>query len=114
MQSERSVLTVTSPVEISFKLPEPLATTAQFRVEVHDAKSFLHAAEQKILTVPPSWDSREWGPYVCGLWGNPAGAYSREYLSKHQAARVKDIGVDSIMTTGRWTLDGEQRQPFEM
>lgn len=114
MQSERSVLTVTSPVEISFKLPEPLATTAQFRVEVHDAKSFLHAAEQKILTVPPSWDSREWGPYVCGLWGNPAGAYSREYLAKHQAARVKDIGVDSIMTTGRWTLDGEQRQPFEM
>ena len=104
-------------MDFSFRLPEPLTTTAVLRVEVRDnqaPQSHLHAAEQKILTMPPAWDRREWGPYLSGLWGNPAGAYSREYLVKHQAGQVKAAGIDAVMTTGRWTLDGEQRQPFEM
>ena len=100
--------------EIAFALPEPLATTAVLRAEVRDDRGLLHAAEQKILTMPPAWDRREWEPFSSTLWGNPVGAYSREYLQAKLAEQVRAVGIDAVLTTGRWTQDGEQRLPFEL
>jgi hypothetical protein len=102
-----------SACDLTVELPEPRTTTALLRVEAHAAGKLLHAAEQRILTMPPSWDSREWEPFSSGLWGNPVGAYSREYLMPVQAALIKAVGVDTVITGGRWLHDGEQRAPFE-
>lgn len=103
----------TGDSELSLKLPEPLATTALFRFEIHDEKGMLDAAEQQILTMPPAWEKREWKPYDSALWGNPVGAYSREYLEQTQAELVKAVGIDTVTTGGRWLHDGEQRAAFE-
>jgi len=107
-------MTASDGSDCEVALPEPLATTAVLRVEVRDDKGLLHAAEQKILTMPPAWNRREWGPFSSALWGNPVGAYSREYLQAKLAERVKAVGVDAVLTTGRWTQNGEQRLPFEL
>jgi len=103
--------------EVAFSLPEPLATTAVLRFELHDDAGLLDAAEQKILTMPPAWDTREWTArewtaFRSGLWGSPAGAYSREYLQQAKADLVKNVGIDSVTTTARYG-DGEHRTTFE-
>ncbi len=99
--------------EVAFRLPEPLATTAVLRVELHDDAGLLDAAEQKVLTMPPAWDTREWSAFRSGLWGSPVGAYSREYLQQVKADLVKNVGMDAITTSSDWLLDGEQRTAFE-
>ena len=109
----QAVASASGDCEVVLELPEPVATTALLRVELYGGETLLHAAEQRILTMPPTWDRREWGPFSSGLWGNPVGAYSREYLGPTQAALIKAVGVDTVMTGGRWLQDGEQRAPFE-
>ena len=112
-QTEQVIGSGVDGCEVVLTIPEPLATTALLRVEVLDDRGLLDAAERRILTMPPAWDRREWGPFNSGLWGNPAGAYSREYLAPTQAALVKAVGIDTVITGGRWLQDGEQRAPFE-
>ncbi len=99
--------------DVSFSLPEPLATTAVLRLELHDEAGLLDAAERKLLTMPPAWASREWTTFRSGLWGSPAGAYSCEYLQQVKADLVKNAGMDAVTTSGDWLLDGEQRSAFE-
>jgi len=112
-RGEQGLASDSGGCDVVLDLPEPLATTALLRVEVCHSEKLLHAAEQRLLTMPPAWDSREWGPFSSGLWGNPVGAYSREYLGAAQAAAIRAVGVDSVITGGRWLQDGEQRAPFE-
>ena len=110
---ETETVPATSETEFALTLPEPIANTATVRVEARDANGVLDAAEQKLLTMPTAWYEREWGPYLSSLWGTPSGAYSREYLAPYASARVKELGIDTVVTGSNWLHDGEQRNSYE-
>ncbi len=110
---EAKTLPAVGEAEVGLILPEPVANTATVRVEARDERGLLDAAEQKILTMPTAWYEREWGPYLSSLWGTPAGAYSREYLVPYASQRVKDLGIDTVVTGSNWLHDGEQRNSYE-
>ncbi|MFO7947152.1 MAG: beta-galactosidase [Armatimonadota bacterium] len=99
--------------ELAFEMPEPIATTATLRVELHSGGKLTSAAEAELLTMPRDFDDRTWGPYRSCVWGNPVGAYSREYLEAPAARRLKAVGIDTVSTSANWLLDGEQRSAFE-
>lgn len=101
-------------VHLSFALPEPMATTALLRVEVSDADGLLDAAEQKLLTMPEDWNSRDWGHFPCGMWGHKGGAYAREYLQPEMARLLRDACIEAVTNSANWLHDGEQRSAFEV
>ena len=113
VSDQQQEVATTGKSTVSIRLPEPLATTAVLRVELHGQTGLLDAAEQKVLMMPTAWDRREWGPFRSGIWGNPADAYSREYLQPWTSERVRTAGIDCVTTSASWLIDGEQRSAFE-
>ena len=97
---------------VAVPLPEPLTTLAALRVEVRDGETLLDAAETDVLTMPKAWDDREWEPWLSLMWGSPAGAYSREYLSAIGTRRLEEMGVDGTISSSSWLHDGEQLNNF--
>jgi len=98
--------------DVTLEMPVPLATTAVLRVEARDDKGLLSAAEQKLLTMPPAWDRREWTAFRSMVTRTPVGGYSRQYLQQVRTDLVKNVGIDTCNTTSQWLDDTEQRSTF--
>lgn len=99
-------------VECRLVLPEPLTTRGVLRAEVRDAQGVLPAQERDIVLLPKAVASRDWGAMSWTMWGNPAGAYSVDYLQPAASDRCRDMGMDTVQVSSSWLIPEECKSNF--
>ena len=116
----RELARQTQPVALGNKLtvparivvPEPLTTRATLRAQVSDGQGVLAAQEREVTLLPRAFASRDWGAMTWTLWGNPAGAYSNDYLQRAASDRVRAMGIDTVQVSGNWLQPEENQSNF--
>jgi hypothetical protein len=94
-------------------LPEPLCHEATLRVELLDDSKPVSARQTKLLLMPARTARRDWNPMTWTLWGNPAGAYSRDSLHRVAADQCRHIGLDTVQVSSTWLQPEENRSNYE-
>jgi len=94
---------------VAFELPigKPLATVGQLRVTASDRGRLLAAREADFIMLPEKFANRKWGEWQSTLWGNPAGAYDRDYMIPLKAKVCREYGLDTVITSSNWLYDTE-------
>ena len=105
----KRTLDVAGGAEAAFEFPigQPLATVGKIRVTASERGRLLAAREADFVMLPERFAQREWGEWDSQLWGNPAGAYERDYMIPLKAKIMKDYGIDTIITSSNWLFDTE-------
>ncbi len=94
-------------VEFAFPVGRPLATVARARVAAFDSGLPLAVAEADAITLPEKFARREWADAESIVWGNPAGAYARDYLIPYRSKLMHDYGITTVMPAAHWLFDTE-------
>ncbi|NLY02038.1 MAG: hypothetical protein GXY83_38635 [Rhodopirellula sp.] len=109
-----AALAVGSPARFTFTLPAPLATVLKARVSVLAAKAALKdgspclaIAETDCITLPEKFVARAWDDWESCIWGNPAGAYEREYMVPLRSKLYRDYGITTVQAAANWAFDTE-------
>lgn len=95
------------PAQLAFTLPVPLATVLKARVRVLAGGSTLAVAETDCITLPEKFAARAWDDWESCIWGNPAGAYEREYMIPLRTKLYREYGITTVQAAANWDLDTE-------
>ncbi|MBT4815215.1 MAG: hypothetical protein HON70_05925, partial [Lentisphaerae bacterium] len=101
----------TTPVALDLPVGSPLIPGATVRLSVLDGDHVLSVAEIDAYTFPENFTTRHWNDWQSCIWGNPGGAYRREYLLPVYARVYRDYGVSSVLAASNWLNHREFEWP---
>jgi len=84
-----------------FAIGNPLATSGKVAVTATADGNLLATAETTFIMLPENHAQRRWNDWDGQLWGNPAGAYEREYMIPLKTKVFRDYGIDTVITSSR-------------
>ena len=89
-------------VDLQFSIGKPLTTVGRIRVTASRSGRLVAAREADFVMLPESFANRQWADWESQVWGNPAGAYERDYMIPLKARVLKAYGMDTVITGSRW------------
>jgi len=100
-----------TPASLAIPVGTPLVPGAKVRLTVLDDTRVLSVAEVDTYTFPESFTKRHWDDWQSCIWGNPGGAYRREYLLPVYAKVYREYGVSSVLASSNWLNHREFEWP---
>ena len=100
-----------TPASLALPVGTPLIPGANVRLTVRDDTRVLGVAETDTYTFPESFTKRHWEDWQSCIWGNPGGAYRREYLLPVYAKVYREYGVSSVLASSNWLNQREFEWP---